>query len=84
MRTFKLTDLWFKTVQGTPLKNYNWNEIATVLIDQGILSPIASPGSDCFDRYILNHSKLNCGASETRSVILEVLTKYLPAQRGDK
>jgi len=78
MRTFKLTDLWFKTVQGTKLKEFNWNEIAEILIQHELITPVASPGKDCFDRYKLNHDKLNCEPNMVRGVILEVLTKYLP------
>jgi hypothetical protein len=82
MRTFDLPSIWFKTVEGTPLREYNWDEIALVLSEQGLITLVAPPGANGFTRYKLNHEKLNCSREETRGVILKVLAEHLPARFG--
>jgi len=82
MRTFKLTDLWFKTVQGTELETYNWDEIAQVLLEQGMITLVAPAGSDSFTRYKLKHDNPSYFEYETRDAILKVLAKHLPAKYG--
>jgi hypothetical protein len=82
MRTFDLPSIWFKTVDGTSLREYNWDEIAQVLLEQGLITLVAPPGADGFTRYKLNHDKLNCPKDKTHSVILEVLERELPRRFG--
>ena len=82
MRTFELKSIWFKTVQGTKLETYNWDEIAQVLLEQGLITLVAPRGENSFTRYKLNHSKLNCSRDEIQNAILEVLAKTLPAKFG--
>lgn len=84
MRSFPLKNIWFKTVKGTELEKFNWDEIAEILIEKGLISLVAEPGHDAFTRYKLNHSKLNCTRAETHSVILEVLRRELPRKFGEK
>jgi hypothetical protein len=82
MRSYKLTDLWFKTVKDTELERYNWDEIAQVLSEYGLITLVAAPNENVFSRYKLNHDKLNCEKSENLKVILEVLRRELPRRFG--
>lgn len=73
MKTYSLNSIWFKTVKGTEFEQFNWDEIAEVLITQEYILPCAHVSG----RYILNHSKLNCSRDEIKGVILKVLVKTL-------
>lgn len=82
MRTFPLKSIWYKTVEGTSLEKYNWDEIVQVLTEQGLITLIAAPGENAFTRYKLNHENLNCSRDEIQDAILKVLAKHLPAKYG--
>lgn len=82
MRTYSWNNLWFKTVKGTPLEKYNWDEIAEVLISEGYIIPLPQASGESTTRYILNHDKLNCSKFEVHSRILNLLAKTLPAKFG--
>lgn len=84
MRTFDLPTIWFRTVQGTELKDYNWEEVAEVLLERRFITLVAPPGADGFTRYKLNHSELGPHKSETKRVILEALREELPRRFGER
>lgn len=82
MRTFDLPAIWFKTVEGTELRNYDWNEIAQVLLERRYITLVAPPGADGFTRYKLNHEELKCDRKDISRVILDCLREELPKRYG--
>lgn len=83
MRTYPLPSIWFKTVKGQPdLEQFNWDEIALVLLDHGRIRLHASPNNDGFDRYSIVFRIENESHSAVRSEILDVLRRELPRRFG--
>jgi len=51
MRTYPLSKLWHRTVEGTDLEYLNWNDIAMILVAAGIIELIPDPSTKAFLRY---------------------------------
>lgn len=84
MRTFDLPSIWFRTVQGTDLKDYYWDEIAEILLEKRFITLVAPPGADGFTRYKLNHEVIGADRDETKRVILDALREELPKRFGER